>query len=441
MSSPLRSPKALTEWLELDYFNRPRTLRWYRRWTTWGLFVASVAVALLVWFWAQPEIYQAGPVSQAHTMFNHDCRVCHADTLQTAKRLWPTSAGFHSVTDAACQTCHDGADHRPQVPAVGCAGCHQEHRGQKLLALVPDSHCKTCHAHLEEHSPTPPSVPNVRDFAAAGDHPEFKLWRDAPPVDPSQVRFNHAVHLQADGVLMPGGKRKILDCAACHQLAGDRRYLQPINYNTHCAECHPLSVMVVGMNDKNSRDFSQEPAPHLKPEIVRAVVRDRYRDFFRRFQPLETVREIKRPYPGKAPPAPKAATEDEWVERQYQIAERMLFSAGGSCRYCHVETGVPWKPGELPQYAQTEIPPRWYPKSRFSHERHRFLRCEECHPGAKGSTQAKDVLVPQIAVCQNCHNAQVGARHDCSECHQYHDRGKQLPGKGILSIQDCLRMR
>ena len=182
MSSPLRNPKALTDWLELDYFNRPRPLRWYRRWTTWGLFVASTAVALLVWFWARPEIYQAGPVSQAHTMFNHDCRVCHEDTLQTVKRLLPTSAGFHSVTDAACKTCHDGPDHRPQVSAAGCAGCHQEHRGQKLLALVPDSHCNNCHAHLEDHSPYPPSVQNVRDFAAAPEQPAGREVERGEPV-------------------------------------------------------------------------------------------------------------------------------------------------------------------------------------------------------------------------------------------------------------------
>jgi hypothetical protein len=441
MSSPLRSPKALTDWLELDYFSRPRPLRWYRRWLTWGLFLASLAAAVAVWCWARPEIYQAEPVSQAHTMFNNDCRVCHADTLQTAKRLWPTRTGFHSVTDDACTSCHDGPDHRPQVSASGCAGCHQEHRGQKLLSLVPDSHCNTCHTHLAEHSPVPPSVQDVRGFSAAGDHPEFRLWRDTPPVDPSQVRFNHEVHLRTDGVLMPGGKRKVLECGACHQLAGDRRYMQPINYNAHCAECHPLSVLIAGRNDESALQFSRDPAPHQRAEIVSAVVEQRFRRFFRDHQPLEMARAVKRPFPGKMPPPPKTRSEEEWVSFQYEFAERMLFSAGGICRYCHLEGSVPWQPGQLPSYAETKIPSRWFAKSQFSHGRHRFLRCDECHAETKASKQAKDVLMPRIAACQNCHNAQVGARYDCSECHQYHDRRQEMPGRGSLSIHDCLRTR
>jgi hypothetical protein len=443
MSSPLRSPRALTEWLELDYFRRPRRLRRARRWAAWGVLLAALALAALLMAWGRPAIYQAGPVSQAHTMFNHDCGLCHTRPFQTPKRLWPTRAGFHSVTDDACKTCHDGAEHHALVPATGCAGCHQEHRGQQFLALVPDRHCTTCHAHLSQHPANADSLPNVGGFAA-GEHPEFH-----DRADPSQVRFNHQVHLREEGLLDQEGKRQQLDCATCHQAEGDHRYMAPISYASHCARCHPLSVLVVGsFQDEGARvaarRFSALPAPHDSPDIVRAVLRERYRAFFRAFipsKPIEKVREIKRPFPGKVQPPPRPEKEEDWVTSQGQLAERLLFAAGGRCRTCHLETGAPWQPGQLPQYAKTYIPDRWFPASRFSHDRHRLLRCEECHSQVMESTQAKDVLMPRIGVCQNCHNPRVGARYDCSECHTYHDRDKEAPGGGKLRIRDCLRGR
>jgi hypothetical protein len=394
--------------------------------------------------WGRPTIFEAGPVSQAHTMFNHDCQLCHADTFQTPKRLWPTRAGFHSVTDSACQRCHAGADHQAQVSATGCAGCHQEHRGRPFLAQVADSQCTTCHANLDRHPARQRPLENVRGFAA-GDHPEFGLWRGQEPQDPSRIRFNHRVHLRAQGLPSPGGRRETLDCGKCHQLDSERRYMLPINYQTHCAQCHPLGVMVVdNLKDEKARvgavRFGREPAPHAAPATVRSVMRERYRDFFRSHS-VEAVREKRRPFPGKPPLPPEVEEEETWMNRQYQVAERMLFSGGGSCRNCHLEAGAAWQPGQLPVYAATRIPARWFAGSRFSHDAHRLLRCTECHEKAPDSGQAKDVLMPRIGVCQSCHNAQIGARTDCSECHTYHDRRREAQGGGALTIQDCLHGR
>jgi len=40
--------------------------------------------------------------------------------------------------------------------------------------------------------------------------------------------------------------RKQLQCANCHASDGRGRYMQPISYDKHCAECHPLSVQLNG---------------------------------------------------------------------------------------------------------------------------------------------------------------------------------------------------
>src|SRR5207244_802719 len=82
---------------------------------------------------------------------------------------------------------------------------------------------------------------DVRSFAF---HPEFKLWREGQPADPGTVRFSHAAHLAAEGVRALGGKSVKLDCASCHQPDADRRYMKSVNYEAHCAKCHPLAVQV-----------------------------------------------------------------------------------------------------------------------------------------------------------------------------------------------------
>ena len=101
------------------------------------------------------------------------------------------------------------------------------------------------------------------------------------------------------------------------------------------------------------------------------------------------------------------------------------------CEFCHVMS----YPGNAPpDVAPTAIPVRWLPHSTFDHHVHRPLACAECHDTATASTQTKDVLLPSVAVCRQCHRGPEGARAGCVACHLYHDNTKERDVNGPLTV-------
>src|SRR5262249_2562190 len=130
--------------------------------------------------------------------------------------------------------------------------CHREHRSPLPLARVPDSDCTICHADLKKNrkgGDVGLKFDNVGDFNK--EHPEFALLRRKES-DPGKVYFNHKVHLKDEGIftgnISADGQRekRTLQCAECHKLDNAGQYMLPINYENHCASCHPLSVQLVG---------------------------------------------------------------------------------------------------------------------------------------------------------------------------------------------------
>jgi hypothetical protein len=282
------------------------------------------------------------------------------------------------------------------------------------------------------------------------DHPAFGAWQQGGLVDPGTVRFNHKIHLSLKpvglrGIDKPLAALQAQQCSYCHQLDPAGRYLLPINYDQHCSQCHPLSVAVAGTWEKQevraaAERFAQQPAPHKDPLTVRAALRERYTQFVQDHPAILGLQQPAEP-PRWIPSAPRAqpVTDKEWlwVNDQLQTAERLVFDGANGCRYCH-QVDAARGPGNLPQYLPAKIPTRWFPHSTFSHERHRMLDCAQCHAQVASSSDTKDVLLPKIEDCKQCHNPRVGARTDCAECHRYHDRAKEtLAGqKTILeSIQ------
>jgi hypothetical protein len=436
MAAPLREPKTLPEWIELDYYCRPRRLRRVRRLLNWACFLMGAALIALTFWQGKTTLYQAGPLSTAHTMFNSDCGTCHTGAFQSARRFLPTQAALCSVHDETCNLCHHGAMHQEQqISAPACASCHQEHRGRQLLGRVADRFCTACHADLHRKDGQP-TLENVSDFART--HPEFALWRNNEQ-DPGQVRFNHQVHLREVGVIGPDRKLTRLECVACHQVDTQRSYMLPIRYDQHCASCHPLWVNVIGPGPTNEThqavlQFAREPAPHPRQgsREVRAALRDRLTELVRRYPVLRDTSEAPagdRSVPGP-PPIQPAASLDEgaWVDRQLRHNERMFFETGAGCAYCHfprAPKGSPAASRDLPDYLPTAIRTRWLSKSGFSHDRHRMMDCAACHPAAT-SARTSDILMPRIDTCHQCHKAPTeGARSDCVECHGYHDRTRE----------------
>jgi hypothetical protein len=458
MPSEFRNQKNLAEWVELDYFRRQRGLKRWRRiltWLTLAVCLAGVTVAAVLPH--TPRLIQAGKLSSAHRMFHDDCGRCHLEEFQTTKKLLDWSGDIHVVSDKACTSCHDGPAHNGvALSPPACAECHREHRGRLSLARVADGHCTACHADLQARRYGGASGLKYRDVKSfeAGEHPDI-----APLKDAGQLHFNHAAHLKEGGILGRDRKMVQLQCIECHRPDPAGRYMQPINYEQHCAQCHPLSIQLSGIALTTEKlrnavsEFNKEPAPHREPAIVRGVLRERLLKFAQDnpLTPVEkNVRLVDSALFGKHGPS-----EVEWQQarqgldriegrlfsaNQKDFAEDVLFNKGGGCVFCHIEEKRTPGGGELsplPVYRKTAIETRWLKHARFSHERHRMLHCSQCHE-AKKSEKTSDVLMPALATCQECHKQSVGVRTDCTECHSYHDRTLKHDLHKSMTIGECL---
>jgi predicted CXXCH cytochrome family protein len=471
MPSAFRNWKTLPDWLQLDYFRRPRALRQWKWTLTWATLLVVTALSAAAWFVpGSTRWLQAGPVSNAHRTFNDDCGRCHTEKFQTARRIFGHGAFARSVPNEACVQCHDGPAHNVfQHEDLDCAKCHREHRGRAILAHVPSGDCTHCHADLVANSRRGDKTPfeNVTGFPAG--HPEFALWRHADPLmpegkDPGQLRFNHHLHLTSELVRDPRDAKKPreeqrpLDCSACHQADPAGRYMLPVRYETHCASCHPLSVRLTGqfetpeLREAASR-FAAEPAPHRAPALVRAVLRDRLLNFVQEHPVLAGEDPLDLPFPKARRMQPVTSQQWNWAKRelndletvlffneQLPEAERGLFNLSGGCSYCHIEkpTPQPRPAGVLPEYRPTNLRERWLPHGRFHHESHRTLACTECH-SARESKETSDVLMPRLDLCARCHHPKVGVRYDCVECHRYHDRATGYEPSKNWTIDELTR--
>jgi predicted CXXCH cytochrome family protein len=473
MPSSLRDPKTLSEWLELDYFRRPRLLR--RLWYTVLVLAFVGSAVVFAWFFFMPRQrggFQSRPVSTAHAMFNNNCGVCHTEAFRTWDRLARFDSSLRSVPNSACESCHSGPKHHEtQIGERDCAECHKEHRGHATLMRLDDNHCTSCHADLKRNDGTTPGYDVHVTAFAPGRHPEFRLWRDGES-DPGKITFNHAVHLRPQGIptldpgqrarqraeaaklgaAIPGDDRPVvlerLDCQSCHQPDEAGRYMRPIRFDSHCQKCHALSMQLIGgWQDKGLEALAQpladSPVPHPSPsqgvESVRGVARDRLSRFItdpkhQAFlgQPAEP--ESERAVPGTPPAARLSAKQFEWVNEQQRKIERLLFD--GSCKRCHQETSDPARgPSGLPSFVASNIPERWQKHAMFNHQSHRMLGCVQCH-AATTSERAADVLMPKVEMCWKCHNTQAPkARADCAECHLYHDPKERLKFRGSRPIE------
>jgi predicted CXXCH cytochrome family protein len=98
-----------------------------------------------------------------------------------------------------------------------------------------------------------------------------------------------------------------------------------------------------------------------------------------------------------------------------------LFEKRKVCSTCHTvkrtedETGWDVAPVRLAQV--------WMPQAIFTHAKHTTETCETCHD-VKGSKESKDIAMPNIEKCRECH---VGAKpvsgkvtSDCATCHKFH---------------------
>jgi hypothetical protein len=379
--------------------------------------------------------FEPGPVSTAHAMFGHDCGRCHIHSRSQSLTTLVSGAAFSPVPDQACVVCHAGMEHHAPLrdrTAAKCVDCHREHRDRVHLASVAERQCTVCHDDLNDTARERRNF--VRSIGSWAAHPEFAVLRsttaeeepgpehgvhrvaqevDGQWRDRAQLELNHAVHLDPRGLLQLDGKRRRLECNACHSPDQATGYMSPINYEQHCASCHGNQLLF------DQTGFPGKQAPHTDAAGVRGALRE----FFA--GQIET----DRPRPEPLLPTMRASPGDEaQINARLSDASRVLFEQKGTgCRYCH--TGVDLAEGQW-QVAPAVIPDRWLTQSRFRHDSHRMLTCVACHQKVEQSSETADILLPGIESCRQCHQqrsllqltASGAARADCSECHVYHQR-------------------
>ncbi|MCH8924072.1 MAG: hypothetical protein IIA67_13105 [Planctomycetes bacterium] len=489
----LRVHNSVAERIDVDVDRVPKPWHRARRIATCLATIVPLVWLALAAAWQDRTIYEARPVTQPHRMFENECRNCHTEIAQPLVRLATLDDGARSVRDDACLHCHGGmaADHNATI-IVGdverCVDCHKEHLDRDQLLRVTDAHCALCHGELRTKEGSPSSfVAQIADFS---EHPEFAVvssdtQRPGPNhgvhllasvvrsrwTDKAQIRFNHAIHLDSDGVPVPpthpdfgdGETLKKLACADCHQPDDEGRYMRPINYERHCILCHKLeiSTKLLGSNEleENNEEDDDErgPLPHVRLHLIRGILRERLM-VYAESHPEEISQPAAAP-PSRLPkrpaePSPSAKDRWEWIEQQLSKLDDRI--AGGSagepnrgiaqnCAYCHEVTREKKGSGGLARWkvSKPNIPSRWMPHSRFSHRRHASMRCVECHqtPGQAvaatlTSSKTGDVLMPRIEICRQCHGAAGGghgerARSDCVECHGYHRHRGPFHGRAI----------
>ncbi len=368
------------------------------------------------------SMWLAGPVHGKHASISSDCQNCHVDA-------------FSRVPDSACQACHAAARHvaAPGEAILGtqrCASCHLEHNEPPSLVKRHQGLCANCHGDLSAEA----NFGDASDFL--DDHPGFRVslllpeaddsgelqWRtehsllqDSAGADQSNLKFNHAVHLDEAGIVAPDGRR-VVDCVDCHVPEPGGARMQPIRMDQHCIGCHTLNF---------DPDDPLREVPHGDPPAVLQVLIEYYSARLLGADPDDTEQRLRRP--GRTlsrADRDKAATEAR--VRALQVAEDLFERQ--ACANCHEVTKRDGDQ-ELPWHVQpVRLTERFFPHANFSHAAHdtEVSSCDACHDAA-ASENSHDVLMPAIDDCRACHGSGVARRNSASQtpstcimCHSFH---------------------
>ncbi len=283
--------------------------------------------------------------------------------------------------------------------------------------------------------PIPARVANSVTSFASG-HPEWAVLRDSRK-DATPLLMGHAKHMDPQ---LPGGP---LTCVSCHVVDDSGRYMQPITFAQHCAQCHEANLgrinVAEGLVDSiaaphgstqgvlDAIDAQLNAMVGTHPEkfvIVQGAAADAPAD------PGESADEAQssgsrrrgRSSTAKTTEIPAFATVEarqEWIADRRGAAVAKLQA---SCAYCHVSQASEAAPAAW-VIASPAIPDRWLDRSHYSHAAHSMLSCDQCHD-ARTSSATSDILLPGIDSCRQCHQpasaGSGGAPTECVLCHSYH---------------------
>ena len=438
-----------------DYPRHPHYFRRLRGRIFAAVAGVSILGALTFSFWGKQEAYSPGPISQNHSRFARDCRVCHLDADHATATL-ALGESSPSLMDAACLACHSATRlHLPQaasfgvravssqltvVHATGCATCHREHVGRDRMALPSQQRCIACHDNADELKRARRSVTldhpalaasgenrNLGDgvvrflapsrppgtlaaFASyAKGHPPFAY--EQPGVrDPAVLKFNHERHLRSD---LPQVGNHRLDCADCHRPGADGAFMQPVKYAQNCAQCHTLQFQP---------SLPALRIPHGDSEKVRYFLASREVSFelALRAEGVSDPTELKQRVQLEMQALARRVSNNlSDLERRVffegdppdQKGDRLARTSNPKflteCAKCHAVG--PGDASHAPRVQPPGMAERWVQHGPFTHLPHQHMKCIDCHAAAPKSTATSDILLPPQTLCAECHRAPTTA--------------------------------
>jgi predicted CXXCH cytochrome family protein len=379
-----------------------------------------------------PTVWMTGPLAEAHRNLEEDCQACHVQA-------------FERVVGHACSQCHAYQKHAAGLPLVfgksadsriHCLTCHREHTEKRNIVSRNPSLCLDCHRNIREVAPGS-SLVSIRGFDET--HPELTLLAQGGK-DPSNIKFNHKIHLEKVTVRVPGtGEERSMDCNDCHSPVPPGNYMERIEYNNGCILCHPLAIVTPSQTME---------IPHASPAIIRALLKSP--DEFFNYPSHQTGENAKFLQTNAGDESDtvksKIPNKKQWLENynswvrqaggRSKIETQIFYKEKGGCIQCHYLDFDPAdsaKPvmgqvnrdqrssdRKLPQVRRPEILRKFLSAAQFNHKKHDSLGCELCHIDALDSEKASDLLLPSIQVCSSCHANPESHLSDCIQCHLFH---------------------
>jgi hypothetical protein len=445
-----------------------RTMAWtlviavlalFLAWPIWSFFQNRSEAARYAQGFHADRLWNSGSLSQGHAGLAQNCQACHVQP-------------FVAVRDEACTSCHtaihDHADlarmqranpnltgFRRLQQSIGaffghdpgrCVDCHTEHEGPQRIPPTPQQFCSDCHTDIQSRLPDT-HIASASDFEDS--HPEFQpavliQWNaDRPvvqrialnrrPLEMSNLKFPHALHLDPRGGAAQMGRRlsarhgfgQQLECRDCHVPTPDGTRFQPPDMEDDCGMCHSLAFDQLGGTIRTLR--------HGSPEQVIGDIRSLYRAGGPQ---RPAALQADRSRPGDVDQIRAAIQNARARAGTGERAERTIravFSEGGACFDCH---NVQQPPAGTLDYRIRPVafPIRYMLHGWFDHRAHQIVQrpgqpraegsaaCLTCHR-ADASSNAADLLLPDLASCRACHGGEttrLPVPSTCAMCHDYH---------------------
>jgi predicted CXXCH cytochrome family protein len=403
-----------------------------------------------------------GAISSAHAPFANDCASCHYDHGGRDNSLVRMSDEHCTVCHANLGQNHAAGKSQYENSITSFVGNHPEFGPLKDPAeTAKNRKLKFSHAlHMTpgiRYLPESNGAMTVERIAKLSDAASAERYRK-----PGQ----------------PASAPVALDCQSCHQLDSgngsiefDRlktaleqvgapvnsllppraagAYFLPINFEAHCQACHPLnaSAQKVGDRDEVQSIVEGFKVPHrkqiadLQGELTAAYIRQMLKEKHGTLEkPVEPGGLLQQRDKGEA-----ASIRAE-AERFADQAKQRFLTGKNGCVECHDLAG-----GKIVPVPDHTV---WFTHAKFNHASHRGVSCASCHPntGAAfapgGNVIEKEPLqITGVKSCQVCHSPNGttvktqeatfvggGMRHDCVECHRYHNGDHALQGRGAEAL-------